>query len=50
MRGTLRARSTPGWDAIWIDRLEREWPLPKGKPRKPAHNLEQAVQAVLDKL
>jgi 2-haloacid dehalogenase len=39
-----------GWDAIWIDRLEREWPLPKGKPRKPAHNLEQAVQAVLDKL
>jgi 2-haloacid dehalogenase len=39
-----------GWDAIWIDRFEREWPLPKGKPRKPAHNLEQAVQAVLDKL
>jgi 2-haloacid dehalogenase len=39
-----------GWDAIWIDRLEREWPLPKGKPRKPAHNLEQAVQFVLDKL
>jgi 2-haloacid dehalogenase len=39
-----------GWDAIWIERLEREWPLPKGKPRKPAHNLEQAVQAVIDKL
>jgi 2-haloacid dehalogenase len=39
-----------GWDAIWIDRLEREWPLPKGKPRKPAGNLEQAVQIVLDKL
>jgi 2-haloacid dehalogenase len=39
-----------GWDAIWIDRLEREWPLPKGKPRKPAANLEQAVNAVLDKL
>jgi 2-haloacid dehalogenase len=39
-----------GWDAIWIDRLEREWPLPKGKPRKPAHGLEQAVQLVLDKL
>ena len=39
-----------GWDAIWIDRLEREWPLQKGKPRKPAGNLEQAVQLVLDKL
>jgi 2-haloacid dehalogenase len=39
-----------GWDAIWIDRLEREWPLPKGKPRKPAGNLEQAVAMVLDKL
>jgi 2-haloacid dehalogenase len=39
-----------GWDAIWIDRAEREWPFPKGKPRKPAHNLEQAVAMVLDKL
>jgi 2-haloacid dehalogenase len=39
-----------GWDAIWIDRLEREWPLPKGKPRKPAGNVEQAVAMVLDKL
>jgi 2-haloacid dehalogenase len=39
-----------GWDTVWIDRLEREWPLPKGKPRKPAGNLEQAVSAVLDKL
>jgi 2-haloacid dehalogenase len=39
-----------GWDAVWIDRLEREWPLPKGKPRKPAHNLEQAVQFTIDKL
>ena len=39
-----------GWDAVWIDRLEREWPLPKGKPRKPAHGLEQAVESVLDKL
>jgi 2-haloacid dehalogenase len=39
-----------GWDAVWIDRLEVEWPLPKGKPRKPARNLEQAVQAVVDKL
>jgi 2-haloacid dehalogenase len=39
-----------GWDAVWIDRLERDWPLPKGKPRRPARNLEQAVQLVLDKL
>ena len=39
-----------GWDAVWVDRLEREWPLPKGKPRKPARNLEQAVQLVIDKL
>ncbi len=39
-----------GWDAVWIDRLEREWPLPKGKPRKPAANLEAAVRLVVDKL
>jgi len=39
-----------GWDAIWVDRAEREWPFPKGKPRKPAHNLEQAVQFTIDKL
>jgi 2-haloacid dehalogenase len=39
-----------GWDAVWIDRAEREWPFPKGKPRKPAHNLEQAVQLTIDKL
>ena len=39
-----------GWDAVWIERLEREWPFPKGKPRKPVHGLEQAVQAVLDRL
>lgn len=39
-----------GWDAVWIDRLEREWPLPKGKPRKAAANLEAAVRMVVDKL
>ena len=39
-----------GWDAVWVDRLEREWPLPKGKPRKPAANLEAAVRMVLDRL
>ena len=39
-----------GWDAVWIDRAEREWPFPKGKPRKPVHGLEQAVQFVIDRL
>jgi 2-haloacid dehalogenase len=39
-----------GLDAVWVDRLEREWPLPKGKPRKPAADLEEAAQLVVAKL
>ena len=38
-----------GWDSVWIDRLEREWSFPKGKPRT-VHGLEQAVQFVVDRL
>jgi 2-haloacid dehalogenase len=38
-----------GLDAIWIDRLEREWPFPKGKPRRVAHDLVEAVDLALAK-
>jgi 2-haloacid dehalogenase len=38
-----------GLDAIWIDRLEREWPFPKGKPRRIAHDLVQAAELALAK-
>jgi len=36
-----------GLDAVWIDRVEHEWPLPRGKPRKPAPDLERAAQMVV---
>lgn len=39
-----------GLDAVWVDRLEREWPLPRGKPRKSAANLEEAARLVVAKL
>jgi 2-haloacid dehalogenase len=39
-----------GLDAIWVDRVEREWPLPKGKPRKVASDLEEAARFVVAKL
>jgi 2-haloacid dehalogenase len=38
-----------GLDAVWIDRLEREWPFPKGKPRRVAHDLLEAVELALAK-
>ena len=38
-----------GLDAIWVDRVEREWPFPKGKPRKAAANLEQAAQLAIER-
>jgi 2-haloacid dehalogenase len=38
-----------GLDAIWIDALEREWPFPKGKPRRVAHDLVEAVDLALAK-
>jgi len=38
-----------GLDAVWIDRLEREWPFPRGKPRRIAHDLVEAVELVLAK-
>jgi 2-haloacid dehalogenase len=33
-----------GLDAVWIDALEREWPFPKGKPRRVAHDLVEAAE------
>jgi 2-haloacid dehalogenase len=33
-----------GLDAVWVDRLEHEWPLPKGKPRRAASDLEDAAR------
>ena len=39
-----------GLDAVWIDRLEREWPFPKGKPRsRVAHDLVEAAALVAAK-
>jgi 2-haloacid dehalogenase len=39
-----------GLDAIWVDRLEREWPFPKGKPRsRVAHDLAEAAELVVAK-
>ena len=39
-----------GLDAIWIDRLEGgAWPFPKGKPRRVAHDLVEAVELALAK-
>jgi 2-haloacid dehalogenase len=34
-----------GLDAVWVDRLEREWPFPRGKPRsRIAQDLLQAAE------
>jgi len=38
-----------GLDAVWIDRLEREWPFPRGKPRRVAHGVMDAAEIVLAK-
>jgi 2-haloacid dehalogenase len=38
-----------GLDAIWIDRIEREWPFPKGRPRRVAHGLLEAAELALAK-
>ena len=35
---------------VWVDRLEHEWPFPKGKPRRTASDLEQAVALVLERV
>jgi 2-haloacid dehalogenase len=37
-----------GLDAVWVDRLEREWPFPRGKPRsRVAHDLVEAAELVV---
>jgi 2-haloacid dehalogenase len=38
-----------GLDAVWIDRVEREWPFPKGKPRRAAQGLLEAAELALAK-
>ena len=38
-----------GLDAVWVDRLEREWPFAKGKPRRAAHDLVEAADLVAAK-
>ena len=38
-----------GADAIWVDRVEREWPFPKGRPRRAAGNLEQAAKLAIER-
>ena len=37
-----------GLDAVWVDRLEREWPYPRGKPRsRVAHDLVEAAELAM---
>ena len=39
-----------GLDAVWVDRLEREWPFPRGKPRsRVAHDLIEAAELAVAK-
>jgi 2-haloacid dehalogenase len=38
-----------GLEAVWIDRLEHEWPFPRGKPRRVAHDLVEAVELAVAK-
>jgi 2-haloacid dehalogenase len=38
-----------GLKAVWVDRLEREWPLPRGKPRTVADGLVAAAELALAK-
>jgi 2-haloacid dehalogenase len=38
-----------GLDAVWIDRSERQWPFPRGKPRRVAHDLVEAAELALAK-
>jgi 2-haloacid dehalogenase len=38
-----------GLKAVWVDRLEQEWPLPRGKPRTVAHDLGEAAELALAK-
>lgn len=39
-----------GLDAVWVDRLEREWPFPRGKPRsRVAHDLVEAAEIAVAK-
>jgi 2-haloacid dehalogenase len=40
------ARSA-GYEAIWIDRTERSWPLPSGEPERWARDLEAAAALVV---
>jgi 2-haloacid dehalogenase len=37
-----------GYDAVWIDRTERCWPLPTGEPARRAHDLEDAASLVAE--
>lgn len=41
--GALRA----GWDAIWIDRLEKVWPLPVDEPERQAADLDEAARLLV---
>jgi 2-haloacid dehalogenase len=34
-----------GYDAVWVDRLERCWPLPTDEPARRARDLVEAVSA-----
>lgn len=36
-----------GWDAIWIDRFEKVWPLPVGEPKRRAADLDDAARILV---
>lgn len=42
------AARTYGWNAVWVDRLERRWPLPQDEPGHRAADLVQAAKIVRD--
>jgi 2-haloacid dehalogenase len=36
-----------GWDAVWIDRVEKVWPLPLEEPGKRAADLDGAARILV---
>jgi hypothetical protein len=45
--GDGRLREAAGLGGIWIDRLERRWPLPASAPPATARDLDDAATTLL---
>jgi 2-haloacid dehalogenase len=35
-----------GWDAVWVDKLEKVWPLPVDEPERRAADLDEAARLI----